>query len=564
MRFSLTALALGAVSLVSAQDSYPITGFPIAEGSAVPLRKNINELQSAGGAQWDLYIRSLYVMHTQDSEDPLSYFQVAGIHGRPYIEWNNTGEKNTDGWQGYCPHGERLFLTWHRPYVVLYEQTLVATAKRLAAQYPQRYRSQYVEAAETLRAPFWDWAVDKIPDAVVPSTMAVNIPSGSGIKEVQISNPLRTFTFPSEALDGTYGSFDSENRARIDRCPSPKTFPDSANELLADRPYKSWVYDAFTHTNTFDEFASTGNGGTSLEQIHNAIHWDGACGGQFLSADFSAFDPLFMLHHCQVDRLWAYWQAMRPDEVMFNASYSGGARWSSPGGTTITPQSPLAPFFADADNFHTSESVESIQTFGYTYEGLEYWEKSETQMQQDATRLINRMYSDDETMARRIMRRGDTTTRFFARVKLDVTEVERPCTVNLYLNGKMVGGQVVMQQPTCGTVHGEFSLDAAVDSTEIFGYTVDSVVDSIMSNLQVEILKHDGTNVPIENVPSLELELEDVDYTPPTSECDLPTYDNSRRRSTTPVQRTSDCGCKDKDSSDDNTYSVKVDVEAGV
>ncbi|KAH8722111.1 tyrosinase [Ilyonectria robusta] len=555
LQFSLT-VALSAVSLVSAQDPITITGFSISEGSAVPLRQNINELQSAGGAQWDLYLRALAEMQSQDSADPLSFFQVAGIHGKPYIEWNNSGKMNSDGWQGYCPHGERLFLTWHRPYVVLYEQILVATAQRIAAEYPQRYRSQYVAAARNLRAPFWDWGSDDIPNAVVPSKMTVNIPSGNGIKATQIDNPLSTFKFPAAALNGTYGSFDSRNRSRISRCPSPDSFPDSANQLLADRPYKSWVYDAFTHTNTFDEFSSTGNGGTSLEQIHNAIHWDGACGGQFLAADFSAFDPLFMLHHCNVDRLWAYWQAMKPDQVMFNQSYSGGARWSTPRGTTITPKSPLVPFFADSENFHTSESVESIQTFGYAYEGLEYWRKSETQMQQDATRLINRLYSDTETMARRETRRSDSSTRFFARVKLDVTEVERPCSVNLYLNGKKVGGQVVMQQPTCGTVHGEFSLDSAVDSTEIFGYPVDSVVDTIMANLQVEILKHDGTNIPIEGVPSLKIELEDVHFTPPTSECELPIYENARRRATTPVQKASSpCGCKD--SSADNTYSVK-------
>lgn len=51
-------------------------------------------------------------------------------------------------------------------------------------------------------------------------------------------------------------------------------------------------YDAFTSARDFSEFASTGDGGISLEQIHNGIHWDGGCGGQFLAAEFSAFDPL--------------------------------------------------------------------------------------------------------------------------------------------------------------------------------------------------------------------------------------------------------------------------------
>jgi tyrosinase len=53
-----------------------------------------------------------------------------------------------------------------------------------------------------------------------------------------------------------------------------------------------YQYDAYSRSTTFPEFASTGNGGVSLEQAHNGIHWDAACGGQFLAAQYSAFDPL--------------------------------------------------------------------------------------------------------------------------------------------------------------------------------------------------------------------------------------------------------------------------------
>lgn len=43
---------------------------------------------------------------------------------------------------------------------------------------------------------------------------------------------------------------------------------------------------------SFADFASTDSSGISLEQIHNGVHWDGACGGQFLASDYTAFDPL--------------------------------------------------------------------------------------------------------------------------------------------------------------------------------------------------------------------------------------------------------------------------------
>ena len=75
-------------------------------------------------------------METSQS-DPLSYYQIAGkflttslfhitliltpgIHGRPYLPWDGVGTAPGDG-GGYCTHTSNLFLTWHRPYLALYE-----------------------------------------------------------------------------------------------------------------------------------------------------------------------------------------------------------------------------------------------------------------------------------------------------------------------------------------------------------------------------------------------------------------------------------------------------------
>lgn len=121
---------------------------------------------------------------------------------------------------------------------------------------------------------------------------------------------MSTFHFPESALDNMFGSFDPENRTQIYRCDEwPKSYPGSADAAMADRPYKSWIvskcatairsdfadlpqYDIFTLSKDFAHFASTASGGLSLEQVHNGVHWDGGCGGQFLAAEFSAFDPL--------------------------------------------------------------------------------------------------------------------------------------------------------------------------------------------------------------------------------------------------------------------------------
>lgn len=40
------------ISVVVAQKPYAITGVPVDPAGPVPLRKNINDLEAAGGAQW--------------------------------------------------------------------------------------------------------------------------------------------------------------------------------------------------------------------------------------------------------------------------------------------------------------------------------------------------------------------------------------------------------------------------------------------------------------------------------------------------------------------------------
>jgi len=69
-------------------------------------------------------------MQNADQNDILSWFQVAGIHGYPFIAYD--GANGVNGFQanpvvqaaGYCTHGSTLFPTWHRPYTMLVEVSL--------------------------------------------------------------------------------------------------------------------------------------------------------------------------------------------------------------------------------------------------------------------------------------------------------------------------------------------------------------------------------------------------------------------------------------------------------
>ncbi|KAH7136840.1 tyrosinase [Dactylonectria estremocensis] len=527
---SVLVWALSAVSLVDAE-RIPVVGVKSGVTSTnVPYRKNINELYSSGGPQWDLYIRSLITLYKQNPKEQGSFFQVAGIHGKPYVEFNNAGASTSNGWRGYCPHGENLFLPWHRPYLVLFEQRLVATAVKLANSYPSKVRAKYLSAARNLRAPYWDWAAqDSVPTATVPSRLTINIPNGKGgTKKFTVDNPLATYKYPSSAVNGAFGSFD--NRPQTYRCRSPQSYPASANSAMRGRPYKSWVYDAFTSSTTFDQFASTASTGVSLEQIHNAIHWDGACGYQFLDADYSAYDPLFMLHHANVDRLWTYWQFIRPSQANFKSSYKGAARFNSREGATITPKSPLQPFFQANGKFHTPESVTSIRGFGYTYWGLEYWKKSKATLTKDATAVINRLYGPSSSSSKKSKRDDQSLTRYFAQIEVNVEELERPCAIGLYVNTTSVGNFIVLMQPASGTFFGKFSLDRAADPVDVADTKTSVVVGDILAGLRVEIKKHDGTIIDLSTVPSLKLELQNADVVQPDSETELPEYSDTKTR----------------------------------
>jgi tyrosinase len=178
---------------------------------------------------------------------------------------------------------------------------------------------------------------------------------------------------------------------------------------------------------------------------------------------------------------------MKPNHATFAKSYSGGARFSTPGGTSIGPGNPLKPFFSAPGKFHTSDSVKSIKTFGYTYEGLEYWRKSDQQIQKDATALINRLYGTGSS--RKHKRSDEPNTRYFAQLKVDVEQLERPCEINIYTNTTNVGSFIVMKQPATGFFNGEFTLDKVANPVEQKVEGTQDVIDDLLASLRVEIKK---------------------------------------------------------------------------
>jgi tyrosinase len=111
---------------------------PPIEHPAVGTRKNILDLDPD---EMDLLIDAwIYIQHNppdpEDNPNTASFFTIAGFHGEPF---RGAGYGNASWWGGYCNHGNILFPTWHRAYLLCLENAL-----------------RKAPGCENIRLPYWN------------------------------------------------------------------------------------------------------------------------------------------------------------------------------------------------------------------------------------------------------------------------------------------------------------------------------------------------------------------------------------------------------------------------
>ncbi|MER7849635.1 tyrosinase family protein [Kitasatospora sp. NPDC096077] len=190
-------------------------------------------------------------------------------------------------------HRSPSFLPWHRWFLLRVEGQM---------------RSVLGKSGFAL--PYWDWQTDA--DAGVPERAAVwgdtymghaGIPVNSGPFRAQ-NNP-RPFWVIVEA-DGL-GAWDSVRRG-LERqfYQSANSLPNSTNvkEVLSSYPtYDSVGFDVNSagFRNRLEGFLPAGQ-----SSMHNRVHdWI----GRDMIPISSPNDPVFFLHHCNVDRIWESWMS---------------------------------------------------------------------------------------------------------------------------------------------------------------------------------------------------------------------------------------------------------------
>jgi tyrosinase len=233
-------------------------------------------------------------------------FQAAHIELTPLIHWN-------------AP-----FLPWHRMFVHLYEQDLRKTCGYKGAQ------------------PYWDWSLDAVSEEAVLASPLFDPVYGFGGNGPYIPDeeaaafPNLPFVVPGRSGGGciTDGPFADRNVSLglgdsveyqphcLRRDISPWLLTHAANADVV-----SHVLDA----PDFWEFNKRAQGGLMPDEItlHGSGHIAiGGNAGEIANVNSSPGDPIFYLHHANLDRVWEQWQAK--NSANRNDFFGPDKEWSYP------------------------------------------------------------------------------------------------------------------------------------------------------------------------------------------------------------------------------------------
>ncbi|KAF8668551.1 Di-copper centre-containing protein [Rhizoctonia solani] len=468
-------------------------------GTNVQPRLEIHDLMKEN-KQFSLFVQAWTKIRDKGYEPAAAQYGVqAGIHGMPYEPWlgDPSGDevqksKELQEFKGMlCTFsvlmidndGSQqpqdtvimlvtiLFPTWHRPSLMLLEQSIGEAARKIAEEIAKDHPSEseaWLEAADKLRFPisYWDWTdpreTRRFPQIFREKNVKIHMP---GEKIEDHSNPLYTYNLgsppPSFFEDrpvanpiitpgetprdqwptAYFGSWTQTYRWPSNDPVNPTEkletldFLLNGGKLYPGAPATGWhdlqskvaslflyppknempegsevyAWDRFSNTRamsqpTRDQWENPGSGKYweiakilnplgSIESPHNLLHLLIGGLGHMMDNDYASFDPIFFLHHCNVDRILALWETAYPDYYMGNSGFidmngkqkpflqrDGKWGWSNKPGSDNPVESavdlkgdtPLTPFRKGDGKYWTSDDTRwrSKVPKNYTYKDI--------------------------------------------------------------------------------------------------------------------------------------------------------------------------------------------------
>jgi hypothetical protein len=246
------------------------------------------------------YKAAVTAMLGRDPDDPRNWYRNALVH---FLD---------------CPHGNWWFLPWHRGYVGWLEQIC-----------------RELSGDNTFSLPYWDWTkTPRVPEAMFDGVLDPNDPTSPGYiptfdafrmkfepavqalyasfsQEQNDQLAIRGITTADDLLDFAAGAFFSPPGARgltpanpdLDVLTQPTVSIGTIRDGLRVPVFSGSTAPGFASGMTTAHSNNTQQG--ILEsQPHNNVH--GSVGG-FMRDFLSPVDPIFFLHHGNIDRLWDVW-----------------------------------------------------------------------------------------------------------------------------------------------------------------------------------------------------------------------------------------------------------------
>ncbi len=351
------------------------------------------------------YAKAVQVMQSLPISKPTSWWFYAAIHGefllQPitnpqylYLNWKNIryipssaqlgnlpSQNLTNLFWDQCQHGTWYFPPWHRGYLVALENIL------------RDIITNNLNGPADWALPYWNYLNQtetpqqfKIP----PAFLTQNLPDGT-------PNPL--YVPERYGPDGDGSIYvqvgqDMETSAN-DECQWDKIYSESAPGPIGAGNQYGYYYGGqetgFMHSNSgFGDLESN---------PHNYVH--GMVGGQANGNQHmglmgvpatAALDPVFFLHHSNIDRMWAAWNETGGNQNPTDVNWlngpvaNGNSRFAMPYNSSGS-----AWYYSPDDVLNTDNVKYNGGIYSYTYDDLSLTSYDNTPPPQLKTNSVDRL-----------------------------------------------------------------------------------------------------------------------------------------------------------------------------
>ncbi|WP_257348524.1 tyrosinase family protein [Pseudalkalibacillus decolorationis] len=239
-------------------------------------------------------VRDLTDKEKRDFVNAVLAIKENGLYDR-YVRWHaEAGSFRTpEGADRNAAHMGPSFLPWHREFIYRFERDLQSEV-------------------EGVVLPYWDWAEDaELSDPSRSPVWGSDFMGGNGNPENNFlveDGPFSVGRWAVVDEEGNSGGGLRRNFGASERASTLPTRADVRNAIEVI-PYDSPPWN-MTSTDSFRNYLE---GFIDGPQLHNRVHvW---VGGDMQFIPTAPNDPVFFLHHANVDRLWAIWQLIYPEET---------------------------------------------------------------------------------------------------------------------------------------------------------------------------------------------------------------------------------------------------------